>query len=53
MLSAYELKFSFMIFYMISNEMMSDFYILSSTMMNKVLTKTDGTSVITMNEDSI
>ena len=53
MISAYELKFYFMAFYMISNEMMSDFYILSSKMMNRVLTKTNGTSVITMNGDAI
>ena len=39
MLSAYESKFYFMILYMIPNEMMSDFYMLSSRMMNKVLTK--------------
>ena len=53
MLSAYELKFYFMIFYMISNEMMSDFYMFSSRMMNRVLSKTDSTSVITMNGDVI
>ena len=53
MLSAYELKFYFMIFYMISNEMIYDFYMLSSRMMNRVLTKTNGTSVITMNGDAI
>ena len=53
MLSAYELKFYFMTFYMISNEMMSDFYMLSSRMMNRVLTKTYSTSVIIMNEDAI
>ena len=53
MLSAYELKFYFMTFYMISNEIMSDFYMLSSIMMNRVLTKTNSTSVITMNGDAI
>ena len=53
MLSAYEPKFYFMIFYMISNEMMSDFYMLSSRMMNRVLTKTYTTSVITINKDAI
>ena len=53
MLSTYELKFYFIAFYMISNEMMSDLYMLSSRMMNKVLTKTNGTSVITMNGDAI
>ena len=53
MLSAYEPKLYFMIFYMISNEMMSNFYMLSSRMMNRVLTKTYITSVITMNEDAI
>ena len=53
MISAYELKFYFMTFYMISNEMMSDFYMLSSRMMNRVLTKTNDTSVITMNGDAI
>ena len=52
MLSAYELKFYFMIFYIISNKMMSDFYMLSSRMMNKVLTKIYYTSVVTMNEDA-
>ena len=53
MLSTYELKLYFMIFYMISNEMMSDLYMLSYRMMNRVLTKTNGTSVITMNGDAI
>ena len=53
MVSAYEPKFYFMIFYMIPNEMMPDFYMLSSRMMNRVLTKTYGTSVITMNGDTI
>ena len=53
MISAYELKFYFMTFYMIFNEMMSDLYMLSYRMMNRVLTKTDGTSVITMNGDAI
>ena len=53
MLSDYELKFYFMIFYIIPNEMMSDFYMLSPRMMNKVLTKTYGTSVITMNGNAI
>ena len=52
MISAYELKFYFMAFYMISNEMMSDLYMLSSRMMNKVLTKTNSTSVIIMNGDA-
>ena len=53
MLNAYKLKLYFMIFYMIFNKMMSNFYMLSSRMMNWVLTKTNGTSVITMNEDAI
>ena len=53
MLSTYEPKLYFMIFYMISNEMMSDFYMLSPRMMNRILTKTYGTSVITMNGDAI
>ena len=53
MLSAYEPKLYFMIFYMIPNEMMSDFYMLSPRMMNRILTKTYGTSVITMNGDAI
>ena len=53
MLSAYEPKFYFMIFYMIPDKMMSDFYMLSSRMMNRVLTKINGTNVITMNEDAI
>ena len=53
MINTYKLKFYFMAFYMISNEMMFDFYMLSSRMMNKVLTKTNGTSVITMNGDPI
>ena len=53
MISAYELKFYFMTFYMISNEMMSDLYMLSSRMMNRVLTKTYNTSVIAMNGNAI
>ena len=53
MLSAYEPKLYFMIFYMIPNEMMSNFYMLSSRMMNRVLTKTYSTGVITMNGDAI
>ena len=53
MVSADEFKFNFLIFYMISHEMMFDLYMLSSKMMNRVLTKTDGTSVITMNGDAI
>ena len=53
MLSAYEPKLYFMVFYMIPNEMMSDFYMLSSRMMNRVLTKTNSTSVIIMNGDTI
>ena len=53
MVSAYEFKFYFMTFYMISNEIMSDLYMLSSRMMNMVLIKTNGTSVVTMNGDSI
>ena len=53
MISANELKFYFMTFYMISNEMMSDFYMLRSRMMNRVLTKTNSTSVIIINEDAI
>ena len=53
MLSAYEPKLYFMIFYMIPNEMMSNFYMLSPRMMNWVLAKTNGTSVITMNRNSI
>ena len=52
MLNAYEPKLYFMIFYMIPNEMMSDSYMLSPRMMNKILTKTYGTSVITMNGDA-
>ena len=52
MLNAYELKFYFMTFYMISNKIMSDFYILSSRMMNRVLAKTYGTSVVIMNGDA-
>ena len=53
MINTYELKFYFMTFYMISNEMMSDLYMLSSRMMNRVLTKTNGTNVIIINGDSI
>ena len=53
MLSAYEPKFYFMILYKIPNEVMSDFYMLSSRMMNRVLIKNNGTSVITMNGDAI
>ena len=52
MLSAYEPKLYFMIFYMIPNEMMSDFYILSPRMMNRVLAKTNDTSVVAMNENA-
>ena len=51
MLSAYEPKFYFMILYMIPNEMMFDFYMLSPRMIDRVLIKTYGTSVITMNGD--
>ena len=53
MISAYELKFYFMTFYMISNEMMSDLYMLSSRMMNIIFTKTYGTSIIAMNGNAI
>ena len=53
MLSAYEPKFYFMIFYMIPNEMMSDFYMLNPRMMDRVLNKTYDNSVITMNGDPI
>ena len=53
MISAYELKFYFMDFYMISNEIMSNIYMLSSRMMNRVLIKINGISVITMNGDFI
>ena len=53
MISAYELKFYFMTFYMISNEMIYELYMLSSRMMNRIFTKTDGTSVITTNGDAI
>ena len=42
-----------MVFYMISNGMVSNFYMLGSKMMNWVLTKVDGTSVITMNGDPV
>ena len=38
---------------MISNEIVSNFYMLGSRMMNWVLTKVDGTGVITMNGDPI
>ena len=48
-----EFKFYFLAFYMISNEMMPNLYMLSSRLMNRVLTETNGTSVVTMNEDSI
>ena len=53
MVSADEFKFYFLAFYMISNKIMSDLYMLSSKMMNRVFTKTDDTSVITMNGDTI
>ena len=53
MISTYELKFYFMTFYMISNEMMSNLYMLGSRMMNWILTKVDDVSVITMNGDPI
>ena len=49
MLSAYEPKLYFMVFYMIPNEMMSKFYMLSPIMMNRVLAKTYGTSIVAMN----
>ena len=52
MLSAYEPKFYFMILYMVPNEMISNFYMFSPRMMNRVLAKTYGTSVITMNGDA-
>ena len=53
MISADEFKFYFLNFYMISNKIVSDLYMVSSRMINWVLSKTDGTSVITMNEDAI
>ena len=53
MISVYEFKFYFMAFYMISIEMMFDLYMLSFRMMNRILTKTNDTSVITMNENAI
>ena len=52
MLSAYEPKLYFIVFYMIPNEMMSNFYMLSPRMMNRVLAKTYGTSVVAMNGDA-
>ena len=52
MLSAYEPKLYFIVFYMIPNEMMSNFYMLSHRMMNRVLAKTYGTSIVTMNENA-
>ena len=52
MLSAYEPKLYIMVFYMIPDEMMLDFYMLSPKMMNRVLAKTYGTSVVTMNGDA-
>ena len=52
MLSAYESKLYFIVFYMIPNEMMSNFYMLSPRMMNRVLVKTYGTSVVAMNGDA-
>ena len=52
MLSAYEPKLYFMIFYMILNEMMSNFYMLGPRMMNRVLAKTYGTSVVAINGDA-
>ena len=48
MLSAYKPKLYFMIFYMIPNEIMSNFYMLSPRMMNS-LAKTYGTNVVAMN----
>ena len=53
MVSADEFKFYFLVFYMISNEMMSDLYMLSSRMMNWVLIETNDTNVVTINGDSI
>ena len=53
MLSAYEPKLYFMTFYMISNEMMSDLYMLGSRVMNRIFTKTNGTSIIKMSGDAI
>ena len=53
MLSADEFKFYFLVFYMISNEMIPNLYMLSSRMMNWVLTEIDDTSVVTMNEDPV
>ena len=53
MISVYELKFYFIVFYMISNEMMSNIYMISSRVMNRVLTKTYSISVITINGDTI
>ena len=53
MVSANEPKFYILIFYVISNKIVSNFYMLDSRMMNWVLTKVDGISVITMNGDLI
>ena len=53
MLCAYEPKFYFMSLYMIPNKMMSDFYMLSHRMLDRILTKTYDTNVITMNGDAI
>ena len=53
MLSAYEPKLYIIVFYMIPNKMISDLYMLSSKMMNRIFTKNNGTSVITMNGDAI
>ena len=53
MVSANEPKFYSLIFYMISDEMMSNFYMLGSWMMHKVFAKVNGTSVVTMNGDPI
>ena len=52
MFSADESKLYFTVFYMIPNEMMSNFYMLSPRMMNRVLAKTYGTSVVAMNGDA-
>ena len=49
MVSENETKFYILIFYMISNEMMPNFYMLCSRVMNKIFAKVNGTSIITMN----
>ena len=53
MVNANEPKFYILIFYMISDEMMFNFYMFGSWMMHRIFAKVNDTSVVTMNRDPI